>query len=167
MDGTIHYNSGCRRIMFLVGPVRKLLLGLVLEDAIIREENAYRFYQSALEKVSGQAERQLLQKLCAEELRHRLKLEELQSNPETEEIEFFQQPEIGPGEAGKSWPEVPAGASRRDILKLALVKEKQAVRYYQLIAERSALRMVKDLFFFLAGEESKHVRWVEKMLAAR
>jgi len=151
----------------LAGLVRKVLLSLVLEDAIIREESSYRFYESALDEVSGQEEQQLLKKLCAEELRHRLKLEELQRRGETEEIEVSRPPEIELLEEEQSWPEVPAQASCRDILNLALIKEKQAARYYQLIAGRFTLRTVRDLFFLLAGEETEHIRWVEKMLVQR
>jgi hypothetical protein len=47
-----------------------------------------------------------------------------------------------------------------------LIKERQAARYFRLIAGRSALRAAKDLFFFLAGEEAEHVHWVEKILDA-
>jgi rubrerythrin len=148
----------------VAGPIRKMLLGMVLEDAILREENAYRFYESALDRVSGGEQKQLLKKLCAEELRHRLKLEELQRRGESEEFEFPGPSDVELLEAEVAWPEVPARASCRDILELALVKEKHAVQYYRLIAGRSVLRIVKDLFLFLAGEESEHVHWVEKML---
>jgi rubrerythrin len=165
METTIQYNSGCWRIVLLAGVVRKLLLGLVLEDAIIREESAYRFYESAADNVNGREEQQLLRKLCAEELRHRLKLEELQRRRQTEQIELSQPQEIELFEEEQSWPEVPAQASNREILNLALVKERQAARYYHLLSGRSLMRAVKDLFYFLAGEETEHVRRVEKMLA--
>jgi rubrerythrin len=165
MDGTIHYNIGCRRVVILARLVRKILFALVLEDAVIREENAYRFYESALDKAGGPEAKQLLKKLCAEELRHRLKLEQLQRRGESEEIEFSRPQEIELLEAEQSWSGLPEQATTRDILKLALIKERQAVRYYQIIAGRSALRSVRDLFVFLAGEESEHARWVEKMLA--
>ena len=148
----------------MAGLVRKVLLKLVLEDAIIREESSYRFYESALDRVSGREQQELLRKLCAEELRHRLKLEELQRRGVTEEIEVSRPPDIELLEEEQSWPELPAQASCRDILKTALVKEKQAARYYRLIAGRSALRAAKDLFFLLAGEETGHVHGVEKML---
>ena len=165
-DRTIHYNIGCRRIVELAGIVRKILLKLVLEDAIIREENAYRFYESALDRVSGRAEQRLLKELCAGELRHRLKLEELQRSGGTEQIDVSAVPEIELTAAQQAWPEVPARASCGEILELALVKERQAARYYQLIGGRSALRAVKDVFFFLAGEEANHAQWVQRMLGA-
>ena len=71
----------------MAGIVRKMLLKLVVEDAILREESSYRFYESALEVVPGEEEQRLLRSLCAGELRHRLKLEELQRRGEAEEIE--------------------------------------------------------------------------------
>jgi rubrerythrin len=151
--------------MGVTGFVRKVLFRLVLEDAIIREENAYRFYESAMDRVSAAEVRQLLKKLCAEELAHRLKLEELQRRGESEEMEFSHPQEIELLEEEQSWPELPDQASSRDVLNLALIKEKQAARYYQLIAGRSALRTVRELFLLLAGEETGHIRWVEKMLA--
>ncbi|UCF98037.1 MAG: ferritin family protein [Spirochaetaceae bacterium] len=150
----------------MAGVIRKVLFGLVLEDAVIREENAYRFYESAREKVSAEEAKVLLKKLCTEELRHRLKLEELQRRGVSEELEFSSPAEIELLEEDEqSWPEIHARSSVSDILKLALVKEKQAASYYRLIAGRSLLRTVRDLFLLLAGEEGEHVRWVEKMLA--
>lgn len=148
----------------MAGFVRKILFGMVLEDAIIREESAYRFYDAALRRVSGEEERRLLGKLCAEELRHRLELEELQSRGQTEELEFSGPEEMELLEPQTlAWPEVPA--TSREILELALAKERQAARYYRLVGGRSALRAVRDLFLILTRQEMEHVRWVEKMLA--
>ena len=148
------------------GIVRKMLLKLVLEDAILREETSYRFYESALAVVAGEQEQRLLKSLCAGELRHRLKLEELSRRGETEEIDVSDTPEIEPNGEEQTWPEVVPGASCTEILKVALNKERQSARYYRVVAERSLLASVKDLFFYLAGEESEHIRWVERMLSA-
>jgi rubrerythrin len=150
----------------MAGLVRKMLFAMVLEDAIVREENAYRAYESALETVGGRREQRLLRKLCAEELRHRLKLAELQKRGVSEELEFSGRDEIELlDHDDHSVSEVNAQSSCSDILNLALSKEMQAVRYYQLIAGRSTLRVVRDLFLMLAGEEREHVRWVKEMLA--
>jgi len=143
-----------------------MLFGLVLEDAIIREEHSYRFYEAAQRKVEREDALQLLKKLCAEELRHRLKLEELQKTGESEELEISTKTEIELFDAKEQpWPEVNSRSTYRDILTLALAKEKQAAVYYRMIAGRTSLRSVADVFQLLAGEESEHVRWVEQMLA--
>jgi rubrerythrin len=141
-----------------------MLLKLVLEDAILREESSYRFYESALEVVAGEQEQRLLKSLCAGELRHRLKLEDLSRKGVSEEIDVSEAPELEPEEE-RTWPEVVPGASRREILKVALNKERQSARYYRLVAGRSLLASVRDVFLYLAREESEHVRWVEKMLS--
>ncbi len=166
MGRTFQYNSGCWKVASVAGIIRKVLFGLVLEDAIVREENSNRFYEAAQKKVEGEDALQLLKKLCAEELRHRLKLEELQKTGESEEIEISTQAEIELfDEKEQPWPEVNSRSTCRDILILALAKEKQAAAYYRTIAGRTSLRSVEDLFHMLAGEESEHARWVEQMLA--
>lgn len=150
----------------MTGLIRKMLFGLVLEDAIVREENSYRFYEAAQKKVEPEDALQLLKKLCAAELRHRLKLEELQKTGESEELEISTQAEIELfDEKEQPWPEVNSRSTYRDILTLALTKEKQAVAYYQTIAGRISMRRVADVFQLLAREESEHARWVEQMLA--
>jgi rubrerythrin len=146
--------------------VRKILFHLVLEDAILREESAYRFYESARELAGSEAARHLLKKLCAEELRHRMKLEQMRKDGWSGELEFSGSEEIELlDEKERSWPEITAQSTVIDILEAALAKEKQAARYYQLMASRSSLRPAKDLFRLLAGEEAAHVRWVQKQPA--
>lgn len=149
----------------MAGIIRKILFGLVLEDAIVREENSYRFYEAAQKKVKPEDALQLLKKLCAAELRHRLKLEELQKTGELEELEISTQAETELfDEKEQPWPEVNSRSTYRDILTLALAKEKQAAVYYRTISGRSSMRSVADVFQLLAGEESEHARWVEQML---
>ena len=53
-------------------PFRKILVRLILEKAIIFEENAYRFYESALSMAASADTADLLKKLIAGELKHRL-----------------------------------------------------------------------------------------------
>jgi rubrerythrin len=150
----------------VAGAVRKMLFHLVLEDAILREENAYRFYESARELAGNEPARRLLKKLCAEELRHRMKLEQMCKDRRSEELKFSGPEEIELlGEEERSWPEITAGSTVLDILETALAKEKQAARYYQLMASRSSLRAAKDLFRLLAVEEAAHARWVRTQLA--
>ena len=67
-------------------PLRKLLIRLIVEKAIIFEENAYRFYESALELAGSVDTADLLKKLMAAELRHRIKLEEIQKTGELETL---------------------------------------------------------------------------------
>jgi len=147
------------------GFVKRMLISLVLEDAILREESAYRFYEEAEKRAEGEEPRRLLKKLCAEELRHRLKLEQLQRSGDVEQLEFSGREEIEMLDENKQTrPRLDAGSTTADVLNIALNKEKQAVSYYRLIASRSSLRSVRDVFLMLAGEETGHVQRVEQML---
>ena len=58
--------------------LRKLLLRIILEQEIVLEEKAYRFYNSLLTRAVMNDSAELLKKLLAEELIHRFKLEEVQ-----------------------------------------------------------------------------------------
>jgi hypothetical protein len=90
---TFQYNSGCWGVAFVAGIIRKMLFGLVLEDAIVGEEHSYRFYEAAPKKVEREDALQLQRSGVPEE---------------------------------RSWPEVNSRSTYRDILTLALAKEKQA-----------------------------------------
>jgi rubrerythrin len=157
--------------------LRRFLLRLILEEAICREEEAYRFYEAALEPVRAPEARALLQRLCAEELRHRLKLQELQLQPENPEVEARspQESELladsgrKPGATAPepaSAPEL-AGLRPEDVWRLALDKERLAVRHYGLLARRTPLREPRRVFSYLAAEEQRHVDWVLGALEGR
>ncbi len=149
--------------------VRRFLLRLILEEAIRREEEAYRFYEAAQEPVRSPEARELLRRLCAEELRHRLKLQELQGRGQIDqEVEA-----ASPGESELLTDSGPAPAPAladlqpADIWRLALAKERLAVAHYGLLARRVSLRAPRRTFAFLAAEERRHVDWVLAALGER
>jgi rubrerythrin len=148
--------------------LRRFLLRLILEEAIRREEEAYRFYEAALEPVRAPEARALLRKLCAEELRHRLKLQELQLQPESLEVEAHdvQESELLADSGPASAPEL-AGLRPEDVWRLALDKERLAVRHYGLLARRTPLPEPRRVFAWLAAEEQRHVDWVLGALEGR
>ena len=146
--------------------LRRFLLRLILEEAIRREEEAYRFYEAALEPVRAPEARALLQKLCAEELRHRLKLQELQGRGELDsevEAHDLQESELLTDSGPAPAPEL-AGLRPEDVWRLALEKERLAVRHYGLLARRTPLPEPRRVFAWLAAEEQRHVDWVRTAL---
>jgi rubrerythrin len=147
---------------------RTVLLKLVLEDAIQREERAYRFYETARDHLQEEAPRALLRSLCAEELRHRLKLQELQASGVSEQLRIDAgEGPLPPGPGLGEWPTITPASTATDILQAALRKEQEAARYYRTLSARSGLKAVRDLLSFLAGEEQRHVRWVQQQLQGR
>ena len=159
--------------------LRQFLLRLILEEAIRREEEAYRFYEAALEPVREPAARKLLRRLCAEELRHRLKLEELQRSGEVdlaveavnaEEEELLADAGLlapVPGLLAPTPAAVLADLRPADVWRLALRKERLAVAHYGLLSRKVALRLPRRVFVFLAAQESRHVKWVLSALEAQ
>jgi rubrerythrin len=148
--------------------MRRFLLRLILEEAIRREEEAYRFYEAAQEPVRSPASRELLRRLCAEELRHRLKLQELQLQPENLEVQA-RSPEESRllTDSGPAPEPALADLQPTDVWRLALAKERLAVAHYGLLARRVSLRVPRRLFAFLAAEEQRHVDWVLAELGER
>jgi rubrerythrin len=151
----------------MAGAVRRFLLRLLLEEAITREEKAYRFYESAMEAVRDPVTAGLLRRLSAEELRHRLKLEDLQRSGE---MDLAKPVETEPGQAelladpGPQWPPGVDKLEPRDILAVALTKERLARDRYRVLALRAPIAVFREAFAFLSAEEQRHVEWVEAAL---
>lgn len=153
----------------MAGTVRRFLLRLVLEEAISLEEKAYRFYKEAMEAVPDPAAALLLRRLSAEELRHRLKLEDLQR---TGELDQAGPVEAAPEQAGlladrgPQWPAKIDGLQDRDIWAVALTKERLARDRYGFLALRAPLAAFRQAFAYLSAEEQRHVDWVGEALKA-
>ena len=145
--------------------IKKILFRLILEEAIAFEEKAYQFYKSALARaVMGESE-QLLKKLLVGELKHRMKLDELQRVGNFKELKLSDNPEQDkPAELGTPWPQINPWSSRDEILNAALHKELQAYRYYNNLSDQASLKAVRDIFRLLAKEENRHVRWIREEL---
>jgi rubrerythrin len=151
--------------------LRRFLLRLVLEEAMRREEKAYRFYESASKAVRQPQSAELLRKLCAEELRHRLKLEELQGKGELqpagqEEVEVEEAQAGLLAEPGPEWPPAPEVLDPRDIWAIALRKERRARDYYRVLSARAPVAAFREVFAYLSSEEQRHVDWVRAELEA-
>jgi rubrerythrin len=149
----------------MTGPFRKLIIKLILEKAIIFEERAYRFYESALSMVEHEQTADLLKRLSAAELEHRLKLEEIQKRGilETGDYEGTDFEKNGDYEMiSREWPDIASGSSHKEILNVALAREKTAFRFYRNLKEYSRVKVAKELFGMLAREESNHISWITR-----
>ena len=133
------------------------MLRIILENAIVFEEKAYDFYETAERRVEKEEVSQLLNELKAEELKHRLRLEEAQRQAnihlccaaDTE----FEETMI---EMRADWPEVTADSDRIDILRVAYGKEIQARDYYLTMRDKFPESFAKSVFDALAKEEERH-----------
>jgi rubrerythrin len=143
--------------------IKKVILRIILEEAIAFEEKAYQFYRSALSRaVMGDSGR-VLKKLLVAELKHRMKLDELQRTGDLGTIQHsddLKQDE--PAEISVPWPQINPWSTRNEILEAALHKEMQAYRYYKNLSERASLKAARDTFYLLADEENRHIEWIQK-----
>ena len=48
-----------------------------------------------------------------------------------------------------------------DVMRMALERERMAVRDYSAFAESAEEPSIREMFVFLAGEEKKHVKLLE------
>jgi rubrerythrin len=146
------------RVMF-----RRLLLKILLERAIAFEERAYRFYEEALACSAMSDTSELLRKLLAGELLHRMKLEELQRTGDLGPLAVsLQNGERDIEELSEEWPPLHPWAHKGEVLETALRKEARAHRFYRSLAKKAALKAARDVFAALSNEESAHVEWLKE-----
>ena len=150
----------------MAGPVRTFLFKLVLENALEAEEKAYNFYERHISGVQDVEVQDLLKRLASIELKHRLKLEEVQresslgrlevSNPETAaQLENI----------NRDWPKIGPESTVREVLETALKKEQDAFAFYTTLQHNAPIRSVKEIFAALANEEKSHADWITARLA--
>jgi rubrerythrin len=62
------------------------------------------------------------------------------------------------------WPVLTPQSSRKEILEVALAREKNACSFYKILYEKSRIKVAEDPFGMLAREESEHVIWISEMI---
>jgi rubrerythrin len=148
--------------------LKRLVLRVILEEAIAFEEAAYRFYQSALESAVMEESGSTLRKLLVSELKHRMKLDDFQRRGE-----LGNQPvvsETGLEELEKiaaPWPQLHPWSTRQEILEAALHKEQSAYEFYRRMSEKAVLGAVRDAFRVLAEEELQHIGLLQAELGEK
>jgi rubrerythrin len=147
-------------------PFRKLLVKLILEQALIFEERAYRFYEEAFEQAVMNESKVLLRRLMKEELGHRIKLEEVQKRGDLGALTVTSSSERDDIEAiSEKWPDIDRDATRGEILRIALKKEQRSFNFYRILAKKSRVRVAGEVFNALSNEELQHVKMIEEELS--
>jgi rubrerythrin len=166
-------------------PVQRLLARIALEKAISFEERSYRFYESALRRSTIRASFDLLKRLLSEELKHRMRLEEVQKGRlDMSNKDSSDRPSVDPdmpgiegeyGGAGIRFDEETDGlctepqdisddATPGEILLFALRKEQCSYMIYNRLKDRFALKGLRAVYADLAQEEYRHIQWIEEEL---
>ncbi len=143
----------------------KKSLGEILDIAIEFERTARDFYTDLIPKVSKQI-RYLVEELAKEEQHHFELFEELKSRPD---IEHHIQAMVQTPASDKRFSDcihLPDLGERPDdqaVLQYALGREHAAMEQYHALAENTDQGPVKDLFLYLANEETLHKNQLEKL----
>lgn len=143
----------------------KKTLGEILEMATSFEQKAHEFYTELAPRVSKNM-RYLVEELAAEEQEHFDLFSKLATDPAVEEqikqkvqtpvedrrfSDYIQRPDLGENPDDQS------------ILQYALGREDAAMKQYHALAESTPPGPIKNLFRYLANEETQHKRELEKL----
>jgi len=137
----------------------------ILAVATEFERTARDFYSNLAPKVSKQI-RYLVEELAEEEQRHFDLFSEMQSRPDIEEL--LQQEVATPASDRRfsdciHLPELGDNPDDQAVLQYALGREHAAMEQYHSLAESTPPGPIKDLFRFLADEETEHKSELEKI----
>jgi rubrerythrin len=143
----------------------KKSLGEILDVAMEFERTARDFYAGLIPKVSKQL-RYLTEELSEEEQRHYDLLKELRERTDLEK-EIGQMVEV-PASDGRfsdavHLPRLDENPDDQAVLQFAMGREQKAIEQYSALAEATAPGPIRELFEFLANEETQHKAELEKL----
>ncbi len=143
----------------------KNTLGEILEVAIQFEKTARDFYTDLIPKVSKRI-RYLVEELAEEEQQHFDLFSKLLANPETESQlsdMITTPPSNGRFSDAVQAKDLGENPDDQSILQYALSREQAAMEQYTSLAEEVEPGPIKDLFTYLAHEETEHKNELEKI----
>ena len=143
----------------------KKSLAAILEVAIEFERTARDFYCNLIPKVSKQI-RYLVQELAEEEQRHYDLFNQLKAHPDIEQqIETLVETPTSDKRFSDAIlvPNLGEEPDDQSVLQYALGREHAAMEQYRSLAQNTAEGPIRDLFSFLANEETLHKNQLEKL----
>jgi rubrerythrin len=126
----------------------------ILDFAIANEQEAVDFYNNLASQANNDEMKQIFAQFAQEEMGHKSRLLKIKETGANDlKIEKVKDLKIADySVAAKPTP----GMSYQDALILAMRKEKAAFKLYMTLSEKAENAVIKELFFGLAVEESKH-----------
>jgi rubrerythrin len=161
-NADVHAGEGDQRGQALLAS--KKTLKEILEVATSFEQTAHDFYTALIPRVSKRI-RYLVEELAAEELEHLRLFTELAARPDIAgEInrEIVTPVDDHVFSNYVHLPRLDDAPDDQSILQYALFREHAAMEQYRELALNTEPGPVHDLFEFLANEETKHKRELEK-----
>jgi rubrerythrin len=134
----------------------------IMNYAIEKEKEAASFYIGAAEQESYSGAKEMFEDFSKEELKH----QELLENFSKENIEHYKIEKIPDLKRSDYLVEIEytPGMIYPDILRLAMKREENAVKFYGDFSDRTGNEGHRKLFQILAQEEAKHKLKLETLL---
>jgi rubrerythrin len=134
----------------------------ILEMAVAREVDAYRFYLALVERVENRRIRKVFEMLAAEELEHKAKIElEIMK---TGRVVKEDKPPAGFHDQQPDYAPAVIDMNYKDVLLMGIQKEEASIRLYVDMAEMTSDAHSKEILFALAQEEAGHKQRFQKAL---
>jgi len=126
----------------------------VLDFAIEKEEEAFRFYDDLAEKMAPKHMKEVFHSFALEEKGHKAKLESVKKGKKLQQA----QRKIEDLKIGDYLPDVETtdDMTYQDALIIAMKAEKAAYKLYSDLAQTISDANLKELFLLLAQEEARH-----------
>jgi rubrerythrin len=143
----------------------KKSLAEILDVAIEFERTARDFYASLIPKVSKQL-RYLVEELAEEEQRHFDLFSELKARPDLDkQIEALVEVPASDKRFSDAilLPDLGENPDDQAVLQYALGREHAAMEQYHSLAENTAEGPIRELFVYLANEETLHKNQLERL----
>ena len=136
----------------------------IISYAKIAEDNASKFYLDAAANASQSNVKELLEALAAQEQKHKEYLEELDAKIKQKgTVPEVHEKVRNLGYAKMIEPSaLDADASYKDVIEVAMVKEKEAIETYEHLMNYVDDPDAKKLFGLLLEEERRHLQQFEK-----
>jgi rubrerythrin len=153
------YGSGYEKLQ------SKKSLAEILDLAIEFERTARDFYTSLIPKVSKQI-RYLVEELAEEEQRHFDLFSELKARPDLDkQVEALIEVPASDKRFSDAilLPDLGENPDDQTVLQYALGREHTAMEQYRSLAENTAEGPIKELFAYLANEETLHKNQLERL----
>jgi rubrerythrin len=136
----------------------------IISYAKIAEDNARKFYLDAAANASQSNVKELLEALAAQEEKHKEYLDELDAKIKAKgTVPEIHEKVRNLGYAKMIEPSsLDADASYKDVIEVAMVKEKEAIETYEHLMHYVDDPDAKKLFGLLLEEERRHLQQFEK-----
>lgn len=147
--------------------MKALTVQEIVEYAIKIEQESFTFYQSAAETIIDERALKIIHVLADEEMTHINRLRELLHMPKTTSLEMVKVATVEGIHFINMIPTNPISksASRQEILREALAREKKTRDLYKRMVEMATMSPpVQDTFQALEEQEQQHVIRVEALI---